>query len=146
MAPTARAGRLYGKCPDPEGPALDESLEGDWNRRISNREYRMSKCGIAALCLYIFNDRIPSFDILRFLVRYSIFHFHARLGPEDLRTIAMKGFNVSAGWGKVSFLQNRVCVVKACPNPSLCPMAKRRSRSAADPMRISIGWPIRSKR
>ncbi|CAB1084359.1 hypothetical protein D1AOALGA4SA_11884 [Olavius algarvensis Delta 1 endosymbiont] len=45
------------------------------NRRISNKKFRMMKCGIAALSLFKKNiDRIPYFDIhySLFDIRYSL--------------------------------------------------------------------------
>jgi hypothetical protein len=50
---------------------------GTANRRISNKKFRMMKCGIAALSLFFKNnnDRIPYFDIRYSLfdIRYSLF-------------------------------------------------------------------------
>ncbi|CAB1077426.1 hypothetical protein D1AOALGA4SA_5215 [Olavius algarvensis Delta 1 endosymbiont] len=45
------------------------------NRRISNKKYRMMKCGIASLSLLNKIDRIHYFDIRYSLfdIRYSLF-------------------------------------------------------------------------
>jgi hypothetical protein len=52
-------------------------IAGTANRRISNKKFRMMKCGIAMLSLFskIINDRIPYFDIhySLFDIRYSHF-------------------------------------------------------------------------
>jgi hypothetical protein len=52
-------------------------IVGTANRRISNKKFRMMKCGIAALSLFSKNnnDRIPYFDIRYSLfdIRYSLF-------------------------------------------------------------------------
>ena len=51
-------------------------IVGKANRRIANKKFRMMKCGIAALSLFLNNNgRIPYFDIRYSLfdIRYSIF-------------------------------------------------------------------------
>ena len=49
-------------------------IYGTANRRISNKKFRMMKCGIAALSLFK-TDRIHYFDIRHSLfdIRYSLF-------------------------------------------------------------------------
>jgi hypothetical protein len=44
------------------------------NRRISNKKYRMTKCGIASLSLFL-NRQNTSLRYSTFLVRHSIFDF-----------------------------------------------------------------------
>ena len=57
------------------GSALMKHENLKANRRISNKKYRMMKCGIALLCHFNKIDRIHSFDIRYSLfdIRYSLF-------------------------------------------------------------------------
>ena len=68
-------------------PCMKLHIIGTANRRISNKKFRIMKCGIAALSLFLknSNDRIPYFEIhySLFDIRYSLFQsfFSDLTGP-----------------------------------------------------------------